>query len=312
MTHLLYLTENDRGLERWRTEIAKIDPNITIHSLNDHYDPESIEVVLAWKPPAGIFPTLTQLKLIQSLGMGVDHLFKTADRPTQMPIARIIDPDMANQMSEYSLYGALTAFRNFHRYRASKTIGEWNPVPRNFHDEFAIGILGYGELGKTTVARLQQNGFPNIRIWSRTPKEIPSLKSYAGTEELLDFAKNLDLLICLLPLTSETESILNRTLFDQLNPGAYLINAARGEHLNSADLIEAIESKQIAGALLDVFAKEPLPKTDPLWTIPEIEITPHVAASTNPRTAAAQVVENIRRIEAGKTALNLIDLDRTY
>lgn len=312
MTHLLYLTENDRGLERWRTEIAKIDPNITLHSLNDPYDPDTIEVVLAWKPPAGIFPKLTHLKLIQSLGMGVDHLFKTKDRPPTMPIARIIDADMANQMSEYSLYGALTAFRNFHHYRAAKARAEWAPEPRNFHDEFAIGILGYGELGRTTAERLRQNGFPNIRIWSRTPKVIPSLKCYAGKEELLSFAKNLDLLICLLPLTAETESILNSRLFDQLNPNAYLINAARGEHLNHADLIDAIESKQISGALLDVFAEEPLPKTDPFWTIPEIEITPHVAASTNPRTAAAQVVENIRRVEAGKEALNLVDLKRTY
>ena len=312
MTHILYLTETDRGLERWRTEIAKIDSDITIHSLNDNYDPKTIEVALAWKPPVGIFPTLTHLQLIQSLGMGVDHLFKTTDRPLQIPIARIIDPDMANQMSEYSLYGVLTAFRNFQHYRASNALAKWTPEPRNFHDEFAIGILGYGELGKTTAVRLQQNGFPNIRIWSRTPKEIPSLKSYAGPEELLSFAKNLDLLICLLPLTSETESILNRTLFDQLNPNAYLINAARGEHLNEVDLINAIQSKQISGALLDVFTEEPLPQTHPFWKIPEVEITPHIAASTNPRTAAAQVVENIHRIQARKSALNLVDLKRAY
>lgn len=310
--NILYLTESERGIDRWREEFAKVDSSLTIYGVNDQYDPESIEVVLAWKPPAGFFPKLTNLKLIHALGMGVDHIFKCPDAPTNIPIARIIDEDMSVQMAEYVLYGVLSAYRKFNIYQAQQREGEWQPRSRNFHDDFKIGIMGYGELGKSVATRLQLNAFNNIRIWSSSPKSLENIQSFHGKDMLMRFTEDLDVLICLLPLTAETKHILNGELFEKMGGNAYLINPARGDHLLEEDLIVAITRGQLSGALLDVFTEEPLPSDHPFWQIPEIEITPHIAASTNPRTASDQVIQNILRIARNESALNLIDPLKEY
>ncbi len=309
---LLFMADSEKGYQRWKEELATVAPFVNLYRPEDAPDLNKIEVALAWKPLEGIFPKLPNLKLIQSLGMGVDHLFKCRDLPKNVPIARIIDPDMSQQMAEYVLYGTLIAFRNFQHYAHSQNQEEWLPVARHFHEEFSIGVLGFGELGQAVTERLLKNGFPNIRIWARSPKEHPHVRTFAGKEELSQFLQGLDLLICLLPLTSHTQDILSLELFSQLNPGAYLINPARGEHLVEKDLLTALQTGQLSGALLDVFREEPLPSNHPFWKAENITITPHVAASTNPRTARDQVAENISRIKAGKVALNLIDRNQEY
>lgn len=310
--NILYLTESERGIDRWREEFAKVDPSLTIYGTDDAFDPESIEVVLAWKPPAGYFPKLSNLKLIHALGMGVDHIFKCPDAPKEIPIARIIDEDMSVQMAEYVLYGVLTAYRKFNLYQAQQKESQWLPRSRNFHEDFKIGILGYGELGKSVAARLQINEFTNLRVWSSSPKSLGNIQSFHGKDSLSEFAENLDVLICLLPLTADTKHILNGALFEKMNENAYLINPARGDHLLEEDLPVAITRGQLSGALLDVFSEEPLPADHPFWQIAEIEITPHIAAATNPRTASDQVIQNILRIANNESALNLIDPLKEY
>lgn len=310
--NILYVTDTERGIEHWREEFAKADSSLTIYGLNDQYDPLTIDVVLAWKPASGIFPQLKNLKLTQSLGMGVDHIIKCPDLLRDVPIARIIDTDMSVQMSEYSLYGTLTAFRKFHIYQQQQNAGKWLPRSRNFHEDFKIGILGLGELGSAVATSLYQNGFTNLRGWSKSPKSITGVQSFAGDEHLIEFATGLDVLICLLPLTKETMNILNIDLFAKLNEGAYLINPARGEHLVEQDLLMAFEKGYLSGALLDVFREEPLPADHPFWQESRIELTPHIAAETNPRTASEQVINNIQRVKQNLPALNLIDLSKEY
>ena len=310
--NILYMTETERGIDRWREEFAKVDSSLNIIGLNDEYDPKSIDVVLAWKPPAGIFPTLTNIKLIQSLGMGVDHIIKCSDLSKDVPIARIIDNDMAVQMSEYALYGTLTAFGKFNLYHQQQLKNEWLPRSRNFHDDFKIGILGLGELGSAVAQRLHMNGFTNLRGWSKSAKSITGVQSFAGDDELMAFAEGLDVLICLLPLTKETKHILNLELFQQLNQNAYLINPARGEHLVEADLLTALNEGYLSGALLDVFTEEPLPADHPFWAESRIELTPHIAAATNPNTASEQVIQNIQRAKRNEPPHNLIDLAKEY
>lgn len=326
--NILYLTENGRGFDRWQAMFAKrhlnnlnnnLNTEITLNLINyqditdiEQFDFAGIDVVLAWKPPRGIFPRLTHLKLIQSLGMGVDHLFACPDLPSEVPIARIIDQDMITQMEEYCLYGTLTAFRQFQRYQKQQQESFWQPLPRHRHSEFQIGILGLGELGLSVAKRLYQNGFTALRGWARSEKSIDFLKSFAGESTLDQFASELDLLICLLPLTPETQGILNQSLFAQLKQGAYLINPARGDHLIETDLLSAIDQGQLSGALLDVFSAEPLPENHPFWHSSELIITPHVAASTNPDTATTQVLENITRVIAGELPHNIINPQRGY
>lgn len=310
--HALFMSDSEKGFLRWKEELSGIAPFLTLHYWKDDPNPESIEIALAWRPNAGIFPKLTNLKLIQSLGMGVDHLFKCRDLPNNIPISRIIDPDMSRQMAEYVLYGALTAFRNFQKYRIFQESSTWETLPRHFHNEFKITILGFGELGKAVANRLLKNGFSNIHAWAKSPKTMDNITTYVGEAEFSASLMDANLLICLLPLTSKTKNILNADTFQNLSEGAYLINPARGEHLVEKDLLQALDSGKLSGALLDVFREEPLPRNHPFWLQENLTLTPHVAASTNPRTARDQVVENIMRIVTGKAARNLIDHNQEY
>lgn len=309
---VLFTSTNEKSFARWRDQLSALDSRIQLVNLADNPDLDSIEIVLAWQPPEGIFPQLNNLKLIQSLGMGVDHLFKCPDLPKDIPISRIIDPDMTEQMCEYALYGTLKAFRKFHLYQRQQRDQIWEPLSRNFHDQFSIGILGFGELGSAITERLYKNGFTNLHVWSRSKKRTKMALSYAGSDELDAFLNELQVLICLLPLTPETTGILNRDTLSKLAPGAFLINPARGEHLIENDLLELLNSGHLSGALLDVFNEEPLPQTHPFWQHPDIEMTPHIAASTNPRTAAEQVLQNIHQIMENKAPLNLIDAVKGY
>jgi glyoxylate/hydroxypyruvate reductase A len=171
--------------------------------------------------------------------------------------------------------------------------------------------MGLGALGATVAQRLALCGFP-VAGWSRRPKRLDGIASFAGADGLDAFLARTDMLICLLPLTPETDSILDAALFRRLPPGAYLVNAARGHHVVDADLIAAIDSGHLSGATLDVFRKEPLPAEHPFWRHPKIAITPHVASLARPDSVADQILENLRRLRAGAPLLHQVDRQAGY
>jgi glyoxylate/hydroxypyruvate reductase A len=171
--------------------------------------------------------------------------------------------------------------------------------------------MGLGHLGADAAVKLAGLGF-RVSGWSRTPKSIDGVHSFVGDEALDAFLAQSDILICLLPLTAATQGILNRRTLARLPDGAYVINAARGEHLVEEDLVEALASERLAGACLDVFRTEPLPAGHPFWTHPRVTITPHVASLTFPRDVASQLVDNYRRVRAGQPPLHVVDPRRGY
>lgn len=311
MKNVLFLSRTIPTIEPWDHILTEIDASIRVLPYSEDLDFESIDTVLAWNPPEGVFPKLPNLKLIQSLGMGVDHLFKCGDLPHNIPIARLVDEDMFYQMADYALYGTLKALRNIQRHNVDQRSARWGEYPRRFHKELTVGILGLGNLGLAVAERLIENHF-SVISWSRSRKEHPNIISYYGDAQLTSFLNRSDILICLLPLTTATADLLNYQRLMQLPKGAYIINPARGEHIVDADLIRAIDEGHISGALLDVFRTEPLPKEHPFWRSPEIEITPHIAAETNPETANVQIVTNILRVRANKPPLNQVDPTREY
>jgi glyoxylate/hydroxypyruvate reductase A len=148
--------------------------------------------------------------------------------------------------------------------------------------------------------------------WSRSPKSVEGVECFSGPEGLKVMLARSDLLVCLLPLTPETRGILNADLFAALPRGAIVINGARGGHLVEADLIPAIDSGQLGGASLDVFAEEPLPPDHPFWRHPKIHVTPHIAGVTHPSRAAETVVEAIRLHEAGLPLKNVVNRTKGY
>jgi len=278
----------------------------------ENYDPASIDYAVSFRPPFGLLKSLPKLKAVFSLGAGVDGFLIDPDYPKHIPLVRFVDPTLSGEMAQYAVMHVLIQHRTEHFFTAAQQEHKWRQrmLPRRTEDT-RVGILGLGEIGTVCAERLRDLRFP-VTGWSRTRKSVPGVKSYAGAGELDAFLSGCDFLICVLPLTPDTRHILNAAAFAKLPKGAYVINIARGGHVNEPDLIAALDSGHLSGATLDVFETEPLPETSPIWSHPKIMATPHIAAITSPLVAAQSVVEGIAVIECGGKPENTVDFSRGY
>lgn len=305
MTTLLFQSHIDRG-EWWADELARRIPDLEMRLWPELGDRAAIDYALVWMPEKGLLKSLPNLRAVFSLGAGVDHIFRDPDLPRGVPICRVVDPNLTQRMTEYVLLHVLRYHRQQPAYAALQAEGKWEELDQPAAADRRVGIMGLGALGADAARHLVGLGF-QVAGWSRTRKEIAGVESFAGTAALDAFLHDLDILVCLLPLTPATEGILDKDLFARLKPGACLINAARGGHLVEADLIPALDSGRLGAATLDVFREEPLPVGHPFWRHPKITVTPHVASISDPRSVADQVAENVRRAEAGEPLLNVVD-----
>lgn len=310
MALLFHCTWGDDG-ERIREGLASVFPGLDIRVWPDIGHPDDIEYAVVWKLPHGELAKLPNLKLILSPGAGVDHLFSDPDLPRHVPITRLVDPLMADRMAEYTAALTLWSHRRFDAYAGLQKQKAWRQVAQKDAKDRDVGILGLGALGVATAQRLKPFGF-RLRGWSRSPKEEDGIVSFHGRDALPAFLEGCEILICLLPLTSETEGILNATTFGHLPEGAYFVNCARGQLVVEADLIAALDSGRLSGAALDVFAVEPLPKKSPLWTHPKVRITPHVSSLTAPETAVPMLAAQIGQFQRGETPDDTVDAGAGY
>jgi len=302
---IAYISRDTDGV-LWRKVLeAGLGP-VDFRTLDALGNKEDIEVALAWKPPAGLIASFPNVKLIVSLGMGVDHLLADDRLPAGVPIVRIMDDGLVGQMSEYAIYWALRHHRDIDRYEASQRAKKWQPEAFVDTIDRRVGVMGLGSIGQDTAKKFAALGFPTAG-WSRTQKTVPGVETFHGQDGLAAFLARTDMLVNVLPLTRDTKGILDAGTFAALPKGAYLINMARGGHVVDEALIAAIEAGHIAGAALDVFNTEPLPADHPYWTHPKVHVTPHIAGATNPRTASPGVIENIRRMRAGQPLIHTVD-----
>ena len=272
---------------------------------------EGADVALVWRPPLGALAAVPRLRVIISLGQGVDHLLTDPQLPTAVPVVRLVDPDMSHSMSHWVVHAVLDYLRDGAAYREGQRQRRFAALPQRRTDGLRIGIYGVGALGKVVAERLAALGF-EVHGWSRTAKTCGYFRSHSGGGGLARMLEGMDIHVCLLPLTEETRHLFRRETFARMKPGAYFVNAARGGHVVEPDLCAAIDDGGLAGAALDVFEEEPLPEGHPFWTHPKIRVWPHVAAQTNPRTAARQVAEAITEAMAGRLPDNAVDLARGY
>ena len=296
---------------RWRPQLARLMPELEVRIWPEIGEPPEIDYALVWRPEPGFLASLPNLKLILSLGAGVDHILTDPHLPGGVPIVRLVDPYMTDAMSEYVVLQALRLHRQDLDYRCQQERRMWLELDQKNAPERAVGILGFGELGQDAARKLQGLGF-DVALWGRRQRTAEGLLGYAGSTGLSALLDRSEILVCLLPLTAETEGILNASTFAMLPKGAALINAARGGHLVEEDLLAALASGRLSAAVLDVFRDEPLPAAHPFWRHPRIVVTPHVAAATHPPTAAPIILDNIRRFEAGLPLLNQVDPARGY
>jgi len=296
--------------EEWRPPMTRLMPDLELRVYPDFGKAEEIDVAMVWRPPAEGLAQFTNLKAILSLGAGVDQL-DLSKLPAGVPVARLVDDVLTTAMAEYCLLAALRYHRRLDVYERNSRLKKWEyHIPRPASQR-TVGILGIGVLGGAAAAQLKANGF-RVCGWSRSPKSIAGVECFSGTDGIYQMAAKSEIVVCLLPLTAETRSILDKKLFDAMPQGAYLVNVGRGGHLSEDDLLSALDSGKLAGATLDVFQKEPLVPEHKFWNHPQILITPHVASTGGAETAAPQVVENIRRARSGKTLLNQVDRGKGY
>ncbi len=267
-----------------------------------------IEVALVANPPEGILAQLPNLRLVQSLWMGVDQLLHDPSLPRGVPVARLIDPGMIAAMTETVLAHVLDWHRLHFRYREQQIERVWQQLPQVMASERTIGILGLGELGSVVAQALASLGF-RVLGWSRRLRELAGVQYMPELGELLERS---DLVVCLLPLTHHTRGILDANAFAQMPEGACLINVGRGEHAVEKDLLAALDSRWLTHAYLDVFENEPLEMGHPFWRHPSVTVTPHAAALTEPRTAFPKVVANIERLRRGEPPEGLVDVAAGY
>ena len=307
---LLFLSPTDNPVV-WTQTLTGLMPDLDMRIWPATGDVADIDVALVWKPPLGELQRFPNLKLIISLGMGVDHLFQDPALPPHVPLARIVDPSIITQMAEYVCLAVLRHYRRMDEYERFQRERRWQRLPLADTAKCSVGLLGLGIIGSHTARQLLALGFP-VLGWSRTPRSLEGVEGFHGSRGLESFLRRSTVLVCLLPLTRDTEDIINAATLAMLPAGAYVINCARGGHVVEEDLLAALDQGHIAGTTLDVFRQEPLPPDHPFWSHPRVHVTPHIAGLTNPRTTAPQVVENIRRLQAGQLLLNPVDRERGY
>jgi glyoxylate/hydroxypyruvate reductase A len=303
-------------VEDWRARFRAELPDMPIVILGEPFDRRAVHYVASWKHPPGSLAGLPNLAAIFSLGAGVDHLM-TDDRLPDVPIARVVDPDLTTRMSEYVVLHCLAFLRQQRRYDAQQRTASWEddrnqPAARSVR----VGVMGLGELGLDAVRKLQVMGF-DVAGWSRSPKTIDGLETFAGADGMAAFLARTDILVCLLPLTPDTRGIIDAKLLAGLAQGGRLggpslINAGRGGLQVEADILAALEAGTLKGATLDVFETEPLPTDSALWSHPAVTVTPHNAAMSEPEAIVTLIAAQIRRLEAGEALEHVVDPKRGY
>ncbi|GBD43344.1 Glyoxylate/hydroxypyruvate reductase A [bacterium HR40] len=296
--------------EAWRQALARELPELDFRVYPEIGDPADIEVALVWQPPPGLLAQLPNLRLIQALSAGVDGLLADPTLPP-VPLCRMVDESLTRTMAEYVLAQALFYHRDLDLFEEQQRRAEWRfRMPRPAAER-TVGVMGLGAVGSAVARTLADAGF-RVCGYSRSRHRIEGVETFAGSAERDAFLRKSEVLVCLLPLTAETRGILDRRLFSTLPAGAVLVHVGRGPQLVESDLLAMLACGQLRGAVLDVFATEPLPSDHPFWRHPRIRITPHVAGYSLPATGAAVVAANIRRLRDGRPLLHLVQRERGY
>jgi glyoxylate/hydroxypyruvate reductase A len=265
---------------------------------------------IVWAPPQQFIDEQPGLQTLFNIGAGVDALLQLR-LPPSLKVVRLDDAGMSVQMAEYVCHAVIRHFREFDGYDIDTQAGKWSYRKPRSRADFAVGVMGLGVLGERVAKALQVFEFPVIG-YSRSAKDLPGIRCFSGTQGLPEFLAATRVLVNLMPLTPETENILNHATLSQLQKGGYLINVARGKHLVEEDLITLIDSGHLAGATLDVFRTEPLPVGHPFWQHPKITVTPHTSARTLREESIAQIVGKIQALHRGDAINGVVDPQRGY
>lgn len=309
---MLVKSGGPKQFPEWREAFAEAAPNLTLRLWDDpSVRAEDVRLALVWDPEPGRLAQYPNLGLIMCSGAGVDAIVRDPSLPP-VPIVRLATPGAAQRMGEYVCWAVLSLLKDARRFARNQAVGRWEYFePRFSAPECRVGVLGLGVLGGRAAEMLAGLGF-QVAGWSRGRKAIAGVESFAGEAELDGFLAQTDILVCLLPDTPATRGMLSAPLFAKLPKGAGIVNAGRGAHQTFADIVAALDSGQLSGAVLDVFEDEPLPPGHPAWSHPRILVTPHCASLAPKPERARFAAEVIAAWQRGEKLPNLFDPSRGY
>ncbi|HUG25976.1 2-hydroxyacid dehydrogenase [Piscinibacter sp.] len=311
MALLLATSLEDDELAQWAALLRAALPEETVVTDRADCDPDRIDVAVISGPRRGALQGLPSLRFIQSTWAGVERLVNDPTIPAEVPLARMVDPAMSDAMAETALWAVLSLHRGYFDYADKQRAHQWAPHPQRRADEVSVAVLGLGQIGTAVAQRIAAQGYRVIG-WSRRETRVPGVDTRHADTALPSVLTDADIVVNLLPLTPATRGFFDKHRFAQMRARASLVNLARGGHVVDADLLDALANGRLDRAVLDVFNAEPLPPEHVFWSHPKVTVLPHVAASTDPRSAAAIVAANVRRFREGREPLNLVDRSRGY
>ncbi len=296
---------------RWARALTAALPGLRVVDATTDPAPDDADYALVFRARPDLFHEMPRLKAIFALSAGVDAVLARPDLPAGVPVIRMIDPSQAQAMNQVALATCLAELRNLPGYAAQQREARWTRHPVRLATDLTVAVLGLGVLGRSMAESLASVGF-RVTGWSRQPRDVAGIACHHGPAGLATALAEADIVLSMLPLTAETHGLFDARNLGRMKPGAVLVNLGRGEQVIEADLIAALDTGALSAAWLDVFATEPLPPDHAYWRHPAIRITPHVAGTSRPETAATAVVANIIRINRGLSPLNAVDRQRGY
>lgn len=301
------------AVEEWRRGFARHAPHLDVRWWDDaDLAPEQVEYAVVWDPEPGRLASFPRLKAIFGSGAGVDHIASDPHLPAGIPIVRCVPPEATQRMGEYVCWAVLSLAKEARRLALAQAGSRWEGEdPPYAAAERVVGIMGLGAMGERAAVMLRGMGIP-VRGWSRTRKSIPGVESFAGMGEMDAFLAGSDVLVCLLPATPETQGLLAAPLLGKLPRGAGLVQVGRGSQQVMPDILAALDSGQLSGAVIDVFSPEPLAADDPAWAHPRLIVTPHVASLPNRAERARYIAAAIEALGRGETLPYVYDPSRGY
>ena len=299
---------------RWQTALRAASPSTTwLDAIQAAARPEQVDVAVVASPRPGALLPFTRLRLIQSLWAGVDRLLGDPQLPADVPLARMVDPAMNAAMAETALWAVLSLQRDFFTYAAQQTRSLWLTHGQRTAADVTVTVLGLGQMGQAVARRLVEAGY-RVQAWTQRPRvDVDSrIECHAGDLALEPLLARGEIVVNLLPLTAQTRHLFDRQRLALLPAGAALINLARGGHVDEDALLAALNQGRLSHAVLDVFAHEPLPSAHPFWQHPGVTLLPHVAAQTDPRSAAQVVAANLHALATGQPIAHRVNRQLGY
>ena len=309
MAEVLAIKADFERFDEWVQAFRESD--LKLVRWEDLKEGQAIDYALVWQPTTGMFDPHPEIKIIFSIGAGVDHMLGENVLPKGVPVVRMVETNLTLGMTVYVTYQILRHHRFMPLYEQFQRDKNWKEIIQIPASRRNVGIMGMGVLGTACAQVLKSFGF-RLFGWSRSEKHIEGIEHYHGPEQLHTMLSYCDFLICLLPNTQETNHILCAKNLMHLPKQAVLINVGRGSLLVENDLITLLDSDHLSAAVLDVFQEEPLPTNSPLWNHPRITITPHVASMTVPETSAEHIWTNIKLYRLGHPLTHVADMQRGY